>query len=249
MQPQTKEKLHTLKLEGFIQVVEELHKQPNAPCLDMQEWLTLMVEREHQLRDNRRLTRLIKAAKLRYPNACFEDIDWQQSRQFNQAQLRQLSHCEWVKQARNVILLGPTGVGKSYFACALGQQACRMHYGVRYFRMPRLIESLHIAHADGSYQRKLEQLAKTPLLILDDWGLDQLEREARRDILEVLEDRVGRVSTIITSQLSVTHWHQFIGDGTLADAICDRVLNNAYTFDLKGESMRKVKSDLTHVDQ
>lgn len=249
MQSQTKEKLHALKLEGFIQVAEEIQNKSNAPSLDMHEWLTLMVEREHQLRDNRRLKRLIKTAKLRHPNACLEDIDWQQPRQFNQSQLRQLSHCEWVKQGRNVILIGPTGVGKSYIACALGQQACRMHYGVLYFRVPRLLESLHIAHVDGSYQRKLEQLAKTPLLILDDWGLDQLEREARRDILEVLEDRVGKASTIITSQLSVTHWHQFIGDGTLADAICDRVLNNAYTFDIKGESMRKIKSDLTHVDR
>lgn len=247
MHVQTKEKLGLLKLEGFLQVINEVGQQSNPPSLEIDEYLTLMVDREILLRDNRRFKRFIKAAKLRYPNACFEDIDWQQ-RDFNQKQLRQLSHCQWLDKARNVLLIGPTGVGKSYFACALGQQACRRQYSVRYFRVPRLIETLHIAHADGSYPRKLEQLAKTQLLILDDWGLDQLEREARRDLLEVLEDRVGQSSTIITSQLPIEHWHQFIGDGTLADAICDRILNNAYSINIKGESMRKYKSDLTLVD-
>lgn len=248
MHPQTKEKLNYLKLDGFIQVAEEINNNPSQPILDMPEWLTLMVDRELQLRDARRLKRLIKTAKLRYPNACFEDIDWQQQRQFNQKQLRELSHNQWINKARNIILTGPTGVGKSYFACALGQQACRMQYSVRYFRMPRLIEVLHIAHADGSYHRKLELLAKTQLIILDDWGIDQLEREARRDMLEVLEDRVGNTSTIITSQLPIEHWHQYIGDGTLADAICDRILHNAYKLNIQGESMRKGQADLTDVD-
>lgn len=248
MHPQTKEKLNYLKLEGFLQVAEEIQQNPKQPVLDMQEWLALMVDRELQLRDNRRLKRLITAAKLRYPNACFEDIAWDAVRKFNQKQLRQLSHCQWINQARNIILIGPTGVGKSYFACALGQQACRMQHSVRYFRMPRLIEILRIAHADGSYQRKLEQLAKTQLIILDDWGLDQLEREARRDMLEVLEDRVGNTATIITSQLPIEHWHQYIGDGTLADAICDRILHNSYQFNIKGDSMRKTSLDLTDVD-
>ena len=248
MNIQTKEKLNALKLEGFLQILEELQNNPNRTVFDMQEWLTLMVDREVTLREGRRMSRLIKTAKLRYPTACFEDISWEASRTFNQKQLRELSHCQWISQFRNVILIGATGVGKSYFACALGQQACRMHYSVRYFRMPRLIELLSIAHADGSYQRKLEQLAKTQLLILDDWGLDQLEREARRDMLEVLEDRVGRTSTIITSQLPIDHWHQYIGDGTLADAICDRILHNAYKINITGESMRKTSANLTDVD-
>ena len=144
--------------------------------------------------------------------------------------------------------MGPTGTGKSYLACALGHQACQMALKVRYFRVSRLIEQLRLSHADGSYSRLLDQLAKFSLLILDDWGIDQLDRQARRDLLEVLEDRYAKSSTLITSQLPVENWHHFIGDDTIADAVCDRVLNNAYTIPIKGESMRKIKN-LTHVGQ
>lgn len=248
MNLQTREKLQNLKLDGFIEAYAELVSKSSSSNLTTDEWLTMMVDREVTLRDNRKLKRLMKAAKLRYPNACFEDIDWQQQRDFNQSQFRELSHCEWVKNGLNAILVGPTGVGKSYLACALGHQACRKKYSVKYFRLPRLLESLRISHADGSYQKKLDQISKTNLIILDDWGIDQLERDSRRDILELLEDRVGITSTVITTQLPVEHWHHYIGDGTLADAICDRVLHNSYQFSIKGESMRKKKSCLTHVD-
>ena len=239
MNLETREKLIALKLDGMIEAADELAAQSTSQSLSFDEWLAFLTDRETQLRKNRRLKRLLKTAKLRYPNACIEDIYWNNARQFNQQQLRQLTHGTWLEQARNIIFIGPTGVGKSYLACALAQAACRWGQTVRYFRVPRLIEALSIAHADGSYQRKLEQLAKTKVLVLDDWGLDQLGREARRDMLEVLEDRVGNTATIITSQLPTELWHQYIGDGTLADAICDRVLSNAYLFNIEGESMRK----------
>lgn len=244
MKSHTKEKLQTLKLPAFIEVFNEisLNAQQN---LTLEEALTMMVERETIQRDNKRLLRLLKAAKLRYPNACVSDIDYKQSRQFNHEQVRQLTHCEWIKQHKNIIFTGPAGTGKSYFACALAQQACQMHYKTRYLRVTRLIEQLRLSHADGSYGKTLEQFAKLQLIILDDWGIDQLDRQGRRDLLEVLEDRYAKASTIITTQLPLDKWHHFIGDDTIADAICDRIINNAYAIEINGESMRKSKS-LTH---
>jgi len=199
-------------------------------------------------RDNRRLKRLLKTAKLRHPRACVTKIDYKQSRKFEHELLRQLTHCQWITQQRNLILTGPAGVGKSYIACALGHQACQMAFTTRYYRVSRLIELLRLSHADGSYGKTLERLAKIQLLILDDWGIDQLDRQARRDLLEVLEDRYSRSSTIITTQLPIDKWHQFIGDDTIADAICDRIINNAYIVTMTGESMRKSKSfdDVEH---
>lgn len=246
MAPQTKEKLHLLKLQSFIEVHEEIITN-KTQSLSLEEALTLMADRELMTRDNRRLKRLLRAAKLRYPSACVTQIDYKQARKFEHERLRQLTHCEWVKQQRNVIFTGPAGVGKSYLACALGHQACQMAITTLYYRVARLIEMLRLSHADGSYSRLLEKLAKVQLLILDDWGIDQLDRQARRDLLEVLEDRYAKSSTIITTQLPVDKWHQFIGDNTIADAICDRVINNAYTITITGESMRKTKN-LTHVE-
>jgi len=239
----TKEKLGQLKLEGFIQVAEEASHPTAGQSLTADEMLTLMVDRELLMRTNKRLKRLMKNAKLRYPNASIEAIDFSSPRQMNHQQLKTLMQPEWIEHARNIAFIGPTGVGKSYLACALGQLACRQQYPVLYTRVPRLLEMLRIAHVDGSYQRQLDKIAKAKVLILDDWGLDQLEREARRDLLEMLEDRVGRAATIITTQLPTDAWHQYIGDGTLADAICDRVLHNAYIINIKGESMRKIKQN------
>jgi DNA replication protein DnaC len=244
--PQTKTKLEQLKLESFIDVFQEIISN-NTQSLSLDEALTMMVDREVIARDNRRLSRLLKAAKLRYPSACIAHIDYQQARQFEHERLRALSHCQWIAQHRNCILTGPAGIGKSYIACALGHQACQLSFRVRYYRVPRLVEVLRMSHADGSYSRTLERLAKIQCLILDDWGIDQLDRQARRDLLEVLEDRYAKSSTIITTQLPVENWHQFIGDDTIADAICDRVINNAVTITMTGDSMRKAKN-LTHVE-
>ena len=247
MKATTQEKLTALKLPAFIEVFREISTSSQHQ-LTLEESLTLMAERELLHRENKRCLRLLKAAKLRYPSACVTDVDYSQQRSFNQQQFRTLTQCQWIQQHKNMILMGPTGTGKSYLACALGHQACQMALKVRYFRVSRLIEQLRLSHADGSYSRLLDQLAKFSLLILDDWGIDQLDRQARRDLLEVLEDRYAKSSTLITSQLPVENWHHFIGDDTIADAVCDRVLNNAYTIPIKGESMRKIKN-LTHVGQ
>lgn len=240
---QTKDKLMQLKLNAFVEVLEEI--TANTSCsLSVGEALDMMVDREMVLRDNRRLVRLLKTAKLRYPSACAINIDYHQKRQFNQELLRQLTHCQWISERRNVIFTGPTGTGKSYLACAIGHQACQMSHSVRYYRVTRLIELLRLSHADGSYNKLLERLSKIAVLILDDWGIDRLDRQGRRDLLEVLEDRYDKSSTIITTQLPAGSWHSFIGDDTIADAVCDRIVNNAYVLEVQGESMRKIK-DLT----
>lgn len=238
---QTKEKLSQLKLPGFMEVFNEQFNNPKAPTLTIDELLSLMVERELMLRHERKLHRLQKVAKLRYPNAAIEGIDYHQPRQFNQQQLRLLSQGDWIKHNHNLILMGPTGVGKTFIACALGDKACRQEHSVRYYRVSRLIENLRIAHVDGSYQRLLAQLAKVKLLILDDWGMDKLSRQARQDLLEVLEDRSGLQATLITTQLPADCWHNYIGDSTIADAICDRLLHDAYLITIEGDSMRKSK--------
>ncbi len=248
---QTKDKLQTLKLTGFIDVVEEIQNNKSLQTLSIDEALGLMVDREVLQRQNRRQDRLLKSAKLRHIKASMEAIDYHLPREFNQEQFRTLQSCQWLQTARNIIFVGPTGVGKSYFACALATLACRNLISARYYRVSRLTETLRIAHADGSYTKMLDAISKVQLLILDDWGIDQLERVARRDLLEVLEDRCGRTSTIITTQLPTEQWHDFIGDSTIADAICDRLISQAYIFTIKGESMRKQKlnTDPLYVDQ
>jgi len=234
----TKDKLQALKLPAFIDVFNEII-QNESHTFDLEEALNLMAERELTQRKNKRVARLLSAAKLRYPSASVTQIDYSESRDFNKILLRQLTHCEWVNKGKNIIFTGPTGTGKSHLACALGHQACQMTYKTRYYRVTRLIEILRLSHADGSYTRLLEQCSKIDVLILDDWGIDRLDRQARRDLLEVLEDRYDKAATIITSQLPIDRWHAFIGDDTIADAVCDRVVNNAYLIEINGDSMRK----------
>lgn len=241
MLQQTKNQLQTLKLPAFIDVIDEWQSSNTHQELSFGELLSLMTDREINRRQLCKQERLIKLAKLRHPQASIEAIDYQANRKFNQQQFKTMVDCQWVQRAQNCIFIGPTGVGKSYLACALGHRACCALFRTKYYRTSRLIEILRIAHADGSYTKILEQIAKLDLLILDDWGIDQLDRVARRDILEVLEDRCGIKSTVITTQLPIEKWHNYIGDSTIADAICDRIINQAITINIEGGSMRKAK--------
>jgi len=245
---QTIEKLHTLRLTGMIEAFEQQLAQPQTHQLSFEQRLGLLVEREILHRENRRLNRLLRAAKLRL-QACVEDIDYRHPRGLERTQMAQLVSCDWIVHHHNLCITGPTGSGKTWLSCALGNQACRQGLSVRYLRVPRLFEQLRIAHADGSYSRLMNQLAKTDLVLLDDWGMQKISAPQRQDLMEVIEERHGLKSTLIASQLPTQHWHEYIGDATLADAILDRLLHNAHRLSLKGESMRKTKTDLTDRDR
>jgi DNA replication protein DnaC len=234
----TLERLHSLHLTGMAEALSRQQAQPESHTLAFEERLALLVDQELLYRDNRRLTRLLKAAKLRV-NACVEEIDYRHPRGIDRAYLSGLTHGHWIERRQNLCITGPTGCGKTWLACALGNQACRQGRSVRYLRLPRLLEQLRIAHGDGSYARQMNQLVKTELLILDDWGIQKLTAPQRNDLMEVIEDRNGLASTLIASQLPIESWHEFIGEATLADAILDRLLHNAHRLPLTGESMRK----------
>ncbi|OHA71635.1 MAG: AAA family ATPase [Candidatus Wildermuthbacteria bacterium RIFCSPHIGHO2_12_FULL_45_9] len=239
---QTLSALRELKLYGMSEALECQEQQPDSHGLAFTDRLSLLIDHEITYRKNKRLQRLLKAAQLRH-QACIEDIDYQTQRELKKDVMLSLTQCDWIQKKHNLIIGGPTGIGKSWLACALGHQACRYGLMVRYVRLPRLLEELRIVHADGSYPKLMNQLLKTQLLILDDWGLDVLARCQRNDLLEVLEDRHQTGSTLITSQLPVEKWHDFIGDATIADAILDRVVHNAYKIQLNGESMRKKQGE------
>jgi DNA replication protein DnaC len=211
---------------------------PESATLSFEERLGLLVDREVTERSTRRLTTRLRQAKLRQ-NACLEDVDYRPPRGLDKALLTRLGTCQWVREHRNLLITGPTGVGKTWLACALGHQACRDGFTTLYLRLPRLLQELPIAKGDGRYPKLMTTLAKTELLILDDWGLAALSDENRRDLLELLEDRHDRRATLVTSQLPVEHWHEALGDPTLADAILDRLVHNAYKIPLTGESLRK----------
>lgn len=236
----TLEKLRTLRLTGMADALEQQHRHAQAEALSFEERLGMLVDHEVLYRDNRRQTRLLKDAKLRV-NACVEDIDYRQPRGLKKAEMAALASGDWIVRHHNLCLTGPTGTGKTWMACALGNQACRQGLSVRYFRLPRLFETLRIAHGDGSYPRLMNQLVKTQLLILDDWAIAALTAGQRSDLMEVIEERHGHQATLIASQLPIEHWHDYIGEATLADAILDRLLHNAHRLTLKGESMRKAE--------
>lgn len=234
----TLEKLHTLRLTGMIDALKEQQQMAEIDSLGFEQRLGLLIDREMTQRENRRLDTRLKKAKLRH-SCCMEDLDIKAARGLDKSLILTLAACSWIARGINVLVCGPTGVGNSYLACALGHKACLEGYSVLYLRLPRLFEELRLAKADGRYGKLMLSYAKTDLLILDDWGLTPMTDPQRRDLLELLEDRYGKRSTIVTSQLPVTAWHEAIGDPTLADAILDRLVHNAYKIELKGESMRK----------
>jgi len=240
----TLEKLRSLKLSGMANALEEQGGVPDLKELTFEERLGLLVDREVTVRRNRKLQTLLKKAKLRL-NASIEDIDYRHPRDLDKSLILSLASCQWVEEHNNILITGPTGVGKSYLACALAQKACRQGCRTLYFRLPRLLQELTMARGDGRYAKMLINLAKNDLLVIDDWGLGPLDDHGRRDILEILEDRHNIRSTIVTSQLPLNNWHEIIGDPTLADAILDRLVHNAYKINLKGESMRKRLKSLT----
>lgn len=236
--------LNQLRLAGMADALAKQFDQPHTyEELGFLERLSLLVNSEVTCRDNRKITRLLRQAKLRL-NAQPADIDYRVRRGLSKDTVAQLIQFDWVRQHRNLLIEGPTGTGKTYLACALGQYACEQGISVRYYRASRLFDLLTLAHGDGSFGKVLTQLAKTEILIIDDWGLEGLKRPQRNDLLEVIEDRHGRGSTLITSQLPTGHWHEAIGDATLADAILDRLLHNAHKIKLKGESMRKRQANI-----
>lgn len=237
---QTLEKLRELKLYGMLAAIEQQTEQPGLQELSFDERLGFLVDREVLDRGNRRVTELLRKARLRQ-SACVENIDYQQPRGLEKSRMAALISCDFIRHHQNLLITGPTGCGKSWLACAIGQQACRQGISVRYIRVAKLLEELRISHADGTYIRLLAQLAKHELLILDDFGLDSLSRQDQLDLLEIIEDRHQIKSTLITSQLGVKHWHEYIGEPTIADAIIDRLINRAHQIQLNGESMRKEK--------
>ncbi|MFZ5798371.1 MAG: IS21-like element helper ATPase IstB [Thermodesulfobacteriota bacterium] len=240
----TLDKLEALRLAGMAKALKEQWQMPDIGELVFEERLGLLVDRESALRENRRMQTRLRQAKLRQ-NACIEDIDFRHARGLDKSLVARLAGCDWIKNRQNLLITGPTGVGKSYLACAFAQKACREGYGAVYVRISRLFEDLGLARGDGRYIKMLAGLARTDLLILDDYGLASLTQEQRHDLLEILEDRNGLRSTLVTSQLPVELWHEQIGDPTLADAILDRLVHNAHTIQLKGGSMRKNRTNLT----
>ena len=235
----TMEKLRALRLDAFALAWSEQHKDAQTGKLSFDERLSLLVDAEWLQRENRRLDRALREARLKIGSACVEDIDYPARRELDRSLIRQLTTCRWVEEHHNVIVTGPTGVGKTYVACALAQQACRKGYRALYRRASRLFDELALARADGTYSRLLARFARTDVLLIDDWGLAPVPDGERRDLLEILEDRYAVRSTIMTSQLPPAKWHDHIAEPTLADAICDRILHNAHRVALKGPSRRK----------
>lgn len=242
---QTYEKLLAMKFHAMAQAFQDYLDALDGDQLSFEERFGLMVDREYNDRQERRLRRRLQMAKLR-EQACLEDINYRHPRQLDRSVIQRLATCQWITNHENIILTGPTGIGKTWIACALADCACRQGYSALYVRLPRLFHNLKIARADGSYIKELTKLAKSNILILDDLGLAPLGDIERRDILEVLEDRRARASTLVTSQLPVEKWHDHIGDPTIADSILDRLVHNAHRIQLKGPSLRKNRTEKTN---
>jgi DNA replication protein DnaC len=243
MNEHTLTQLRDLRLEGMLRAIEEQVTSTASTALGFEERFSLLVQREVSWRDDRRVERLLKAAKLKVSAACVEDINWRPSRALDQSLVAALAGGDWIRNAQNLLITGATGCGKTWLGCALAHQAARSGFSVLYTRAGRLFDELHVAHGDGSFARRLTQLAKLDLLVIDDFAISPMGAPERNDLLEVLDDRVGSRSTLITSQLPVKAWHTYLDDPTLADAILDRIVHASQKIDLKGTSLRDTKKD------
>lgn len=230
--------LRTLKLDGLATALEEQLAQSGMTALSFEERMALLVDREIHCRNDRKLLRLLKNAHLKYGQAAIEDIDSRPGRGVDRREIMSLALGDWVSAGHSILITGPTGAGKSWLACALAQHACRRGYSAIYQRVPRLQEELQIRHGSGTFGKWLLQLAKTDVLVLDDWGMGNTDSMTRSDLLEIIDDRAASKATIITSQLPVEHWHAWIGDVTIADAILDRIMQRNHRLTLTGDSLR-----------
>lgn len=235
---QTIEKLNYMKLFGMVKGLDEQKANPGSSALSFEERVSFLVDREWADRDNRRLSRLLKEAKLK-TLACLEDIDYSASRGLDRSVIASLSSFDWLEQRVNIIITGATGTGKTYLACAFGNGACRHGMRAYYLRVPKLLEELKVSRVDGSYMRFMARIGRTQLLILDDFGLCAMSETESKEFLEVIEECQGRCGVIVAGQLPLESWHEAIANPTVADAILDRLVHNSYKFNLKGESMRK----------
>ena len=236
--------LRTLKLDGLATGLEEQLSQSGVAAMSFEERLALLIDREVHARNDRKLERLLKQARLKYPQAAIEDIDARPARGVDRRTVMSLALGDWVTAGHSILITGPTGAGKSWLACALAQYACRRGHSALYQRVPRLQEELRIRHGSGVSGRWLAQLAKTDVLVLDDWGMGAIDNATRSDLLEIIDDRAATKATIITSQLPIEHWHAWIGDATIADAILDRIVQRNHRLTLTGDSLRQEKPKL-----
>lgn len=230
--------LRELGLHGIAKGFQALEQSPDAAALGHAEWLGLLLEHEATLRRQKRFEARVKAARLRH-DASVEDVDYRAARGLDRALFLKLAGCDFIRERRNLLIVGPCGIGKSWLACALAHKACRENFSVIYHRMPRLLSALALARGDGRYAKLLRSLSRVDLLVLDDWGPEPLNADQRRDLLEIVEDRYDARSIVITSQVPVESWYEIVGNPTIADAILDRIVHNAYRIDLKGDSLRK----------
>jgi DNA replication protein DnaC len=237
----TIQKMQAMKLSGMVEALEEQRKTADMGAWSFEDRLALLVERQWLGKENRALATRLKYARLRQP-ACLEDIDYRHHRGLQRSVMEHLAGGDWIQYSQNCLITGPTGVGKSYLACALAQKACRDGYRALYFYAPKLFRELTAGQADGSLPTLLKKIAKARLLVIDDWGLEKATPAQYRDFLEILDDRQSVASTLITSQFPPTRWHELIGDATVADAILDRLIHGSHRIELKGESMRKNRS-------
>ena len=241
---QTVSKLNDMKLTGMAKAYQDRRTKPDHKDLSFDEFFGILVDDEHIYRKNKRLKRLLKRAKFKISSACLEEIDYRQQRGLQKTRVVNLQNTSWLENHQNILITGPTGVGKTYLACAFGNWACRNGFTAAYFRWPRLFGDILASKGEGNYLKHLKQLAKTNLLVIDDFGINSLSDNDKKDFLEIVEDRYMAGSTIFTSQLPVKEWHEFIGDPTIADAVMDRILHVSHKFDLKGGSMRKPQKDI-----
>ena len=242
---QTVEKMVEMKMFKMAESFKERLSRSDHQSLSQSEFVGFLIDDEFQARQTKKLSTRLRGAKFKQPQACMENIDYRFKRGLHKQQMLELAQMEWVKKYQNMTLTGPSGVGKSYLAQAIGHQACLKGMTVMYIRCAKLFMALTVARADGSYPSKLKRIAKANVLVLDDYGLNPLTEEHKQDLFEIIEDRHGAGSTVLTSQLPTDHWHEYIGGGMLGDGICDRILHNCHKLTLKGESYRKKASDLT----